>query len=470
MLFRSTIIFSVLWNILGASVDNNAECVHKADLPPVKIGGRVIDILNGKHFDEIQNETPDEIRPPMVILFHDSQDKKCTHDTGIIDINFLSETLLPSREKLAIGSYDISANKMRTWYDFTPEMDLQKRLGVTKCPEIVFVPPTCDGNTVWCNSTTFKEDDIELTYVGCDDFQESCTGVERWSLGDYDMDPFEFVMSKLKSTPPVKLNPVFGSMKKQEEWLKKRDITTTDNQLRNLYFPLSIPKFTKRGFDVIETPKPFHDFLIEFYENEKKASKTEHWVNDATQLSFHESPTKFYDLDKVFDAKVEYGDRYIKPILEKWSGIELEQTSFYGIREYNNGILLKEHIDRIDTHVISATISLKKLDKAQSDAYPWPIQVIGWDGKHVRYEHNENTTVLYESARLAHGRPYPNYSGRHLGCFIHFKPKNDEDWNEQTKLARELKDKNTEWVEYKSKPVVEPETPIYSKPYAVETK
>lgn len=46
---------------------NNAD--HKG-LPKFEVGGRVIDLFNGEHFDVIMRDTPDEMRPPSLIAFH----------------------------------------------------------------------------------------------------------------------------------------------------------------------------------------------------------------------------------------------------------------------------------------------------------------------------------------------------------------------------------------------------------------
>ena len=84
---------------------------------------------------------------------------------------------------------------------------------------------------------------------------------------------------------------------------------------------------------------------------------------------------------------------------------DLELTSFYGIREYSEDAWLRGHIDRIDTHVLSVTISIQKLDEEGNDLKvgdrdPWPLQGIGYDGKVMRYDHPAGTMVLYESSKI----------------------------------------------------------------------
>lgn len=42
-----------------------------------RIGGRVVDLLNGEHFDDILKDTPNELRPGGILLFFRSEDRAC---------------------------------------------------------------------------------------------------------------------------------------------------------------------------------------------------------------------------------------------------------------------------------------------------------------------------------------------------------------------------------------------------------
>ena len=119
--------------------------------------------------------------------------------------------------------------------------------------------------------------------------------------------------------------------------------------------------------------------------------------------------------------------------------------------EYYDGNWLKNHIDRIDVLVISATQSLGHLicnttdggycnhhdpiDWVQGwpEGVTWPLEGVDWHGNNVRYEHKPGTMILYESAKFIHGRPFPmpmhpNHPHQkyvHLGlycpCFVYLK-------------------------------------------------
>lgn len=50
----------------------------------------------------------------------------------------------------------------------------------------------------------------------------------------------------------------------------------------------------------------------------------------------------------------------LQPIMEKWSGAALVPTAVYGIRVYRRGSSLDNHVDRNNTHVISAIINVEQ--------------------------------------------------------------------------------------------------------------
>lgn len=49
------------------------------------------------------------------------------------------------------------------------------------------------------------------------------------------------------------------------------------------------------------------------------------------------------------------------PVMEEWSGQKLKSTSCYGVRHYYRDSVLANHVDRIDTHVISGIINVAQV-------------------------------------------------------------------------------------------------------------
>jgi len=109
-------------------------------------------------------------------------------------------------------------------------------------------------------------------------------------------------------------------------------------------------------------------------------------------------------------------ERETKDILENWTSQKLERTSIYGIRVYKEGAVLSPHVDRHPL-IISAIINV-----AQDIDEPWPIEVIGHDGKAYNITMEPGDMVLYESHSVIHGRPFPLKGRYFANIFVHFQP------------------------------------------------
>jgi prolyl 4-hydroxylase len=102
--------------------------------------------------------------------------------------------------------------------------------------------------------------------------------------------------------------------------------------------------------------------------------------------------------------------------IEEWTGYRQAECSLYGIRIYKNGAILAPHVDR-NPLVASAIINV-----AQDVDEPWPLEVIGHDGKAHNVTMVPGDMVLYESHSVIHGRQFP-LKGRYMAnVFIHFEP------------------------------------------------
>ncbi|KAH9256056.1 hypothetical protein BASA81_005832 [Batrachochytrium salamandrivorans] len=456
----------------GVTVANFA----RHDLPPIRMGGRINDLVSGVHFDNLMQDTPDELRPPSIILFHGFESCPNARDKEF-KFQSLSESKLPSRERLMIAEYDMDSSPKRAWFKFTPEMDLAKRMGVTKCGTLAFVPRNtgCDGFTRWCEQKTGS--DPLVTQAGCEDYESQCQ-VQLWDEAK-DGNWVAWVQRLVKQQGEPEISPVLGSYADQNQWLRDRDYTTNDNEMRNYFLVEGFPAFTKTGFLAMPTPKLVQDFFVDFWNKRKATSRRwENWHAGSTQMSFHDTPTTFVALDQEAKLRDKLANEVLKPIVEKWSGMpHLELTSFYGLREYKKDSWLRGHIDRIDTHVLSITFVVGKanasdvdtlLSREEADALPkWPLEVYAYDGNVYRHEHPPGTMILYESSKLIHGRPYKNKGPDHLGAFAHFKPVNADakqalSWDKIAAFARQNQEKNTQHVTYRASAVVEPAMPKFS--------
>ena len=100
-------------------------------------------------------------------------------------------------------------------------------------------------------------------------------------------------------------------------------------------------------------------------------------------------------------------------------------TSVYGIRRYKAGSWLATHLDRIDTHVISVIINVAQ---AGVKAGGWPLVIADHQGEAHRVSLRTGEMLLYESAKLPHGRP-ETFTGEYFdNIFVHFKPRSKAWW------------------------------------------
>jgi prolyl 4-hydroxylase len=74
-------------------------------------------------------------------------------------------------------------------------------------------------------------------------------------------------------------------------------------------------------------------------------------------------------------------------------------------------------VDSEGTHVVSSAICVDK------DLWaPWPLHVVDIDGQQLDMDLEPGEFVLYESAKISHGRPTPLKGRYHVGLFLHYRP------------------------------------------------
>ena len=131
-----------------------------------------------------------------------------------------------------------------------------------------------------------------------------------------------------------------------------------------------------------------------------------------------ELPSKMIQLTEDLEEAVVSG---IRPIIESWSGFEnLSFAACYGIREYQRGAVLKAHRDREGSHILSAILNI-----AQEVEEDWPLQIDDHSGCRRQVVLAPGEMVLYESARLLHGRETKLNGNTYANIFVHFQP---DDW------------------------------------------
>lgn len=104
-----------------------------------------------------------------------------------------------------------------------------------------------------------------------------------------------------------------------------------------------LPKFTTKGFEVIQTPPNVARLL----RNALSEALT-HWED----LPLEET----YDIYNIFNLRPKFVSipnlanfvhTELRSIHEAWAGISLKPTSVYGVRMYQNGSSLVMHLDKV---------------------------------------------------------------------------------------------------------------------------
>ena len=143
--------------------------------------------------------------------------------------------------------------------------------------------------------------------------------------------------------------------------------------------------------------------------------------------------------------------------IREWTNQTVATPKFYGLRLYQRGSTLGMHLDAIrrlrprasdpdgtylDARVLSAIVHV-----AQRTEEDWPLCIHDHNGRLHNVTVRPGQTILYESARLAHGRPFPLVGDEYVSAFIHFKPLS---WsNEDTQKALDEIESDTQALMHK---------------------
>ncbi|MGV6826805.1 MAG: prolyl hydroxylase family protein, partial [bacterium] len=125
-------------------------------------------------------------------------------------------------------------------------------------------------------------------------------------------------------------------------------------------------------------------------------------------------PTYIIELPEALKIEVASA---MKPLIEEWAGTEIVLSAVYGIRRYHRGTVLTPHRDRIDSHILSAIINVD-----QQVDQEWPLEIEDNYYRPHKIFLKPGEMILYESARLMHGRATPLNGDYYDNLFVHFRP------------------------------------------------
>lgn len=186
----------------------------------------------------------------------------------------------------------------------------------------------------------------------------------------------------------------------------KRCLVSEEDRVRmSVRQPQSMYNYTEMGFTKIRAPENVFRLIRDFWEKNKDRQREENWPVGNVYVNHWQGPTYMVSVE---DSSLEGGGFVLKQhiwnaardTISAWTGQQLAECSLYGIRVYKEGAMLAHHVDRLPL-VSSAIINVD-----QDVDEPWPLEVIGHDGKAHNVTMLPGDMVLYESHSVLHGRPF----------------------------------------------------------------
>lgn len=226
---------------------------------------------------------------------------------------------------------------------------------------------------------------------------------------------------KWKSAPTVD-NYDLGLIESYKHPRPTPDLITEMERTQYQRFPL----FTREGYRPGKLPVHLRKRLTDHWMGERKYREEEK-IDEHTakyivaKKSRH--PAFMVGMDPNLQRDLE---EFVLDELIEWTRLEnLVHTATYGIREYTDGAVLSPHVDRHETHILSAIIHVGSIGMRE----PWALEVYNRELPVGNVEFSPSCDfVLYESSSLVHGRPIPLQADIFANLFIHYAP---DDWTDQ---------------------------------------
>jgi prolyl 4-hydroxylase len=175
-----------------------------------------------------------------------------------------------------------------------------------------------------------------------------------------------------------------------------------DRIVMSLRQPQSMLNYTNTGFKHTKAPENLWKILKNHWELNKDDMKEEVWPKGSVYTNHWVAPTHMVSVE---DTSLRGGGTFLKneiwdaakPVIEEWTGMEVQPISLYGIRVYTEGAILSPHADRLPL-VSSAIVNI-----AQDVDEDWVLEIYDRDGNAVNVTMEPGDMVLYESGSLIHG-------------------------------------------------------------------
>lgn len=194
-------------------------------------------------------------------------------------------------------------------------------------------------------------------------------------------------------------------------------------QLNTFSQASQLPSVHPVGFEVRKVPHQTFALIKDAYDILKNVVKPERDAepgnNGVLQNTKNQHATELMSMDNLTTIREMILDQ-LQPAHEEWSKHSLIKSACYGIRSYKNDSFLKSHTDRIETHHVSSIIIVDK--KCEKN---WPLDIKDHQGNWHKVYAEVGDMIMYESAKLEHGRLTPFEGEYFRNLFIHYRFK---DW------------------------------------------
>ena len=183
-----------------------------------------------------------------------------------------------------------------------------------------------------------------------------------------------------------------------------------------------IPRLTKKGFKVMRCPQEVWGIIKDAYTILKSTETTESFQGKSTYIPTGESNILSFDKLPAIKSLIH---KQLQPLHEEFSGVKLSPSFIYGIRSYKHGATLTMHRDRIETHHVAAIIIVGKDLRCGCNnkefGADWPLDIIDHEGVSHQVFAEPGDMILYEAAKLEHGRKNTFEGLRFDNFFVHYK-------------------------------------------------
>jgi prolyl 4-hydroxylase len=213
-----------------------------------------------------------------------------------------------------------------------------------------------------------------------------------------------------------------------EKWADADLNVVRMNHRINSSQPPRVPKFTKAGFKKAKIPAQLWGQITDWYKSAKPEGSIHPESNIVGYLNNNNVPNEMVEISEfirqqTFTVMGEVLREWIDPKVYAGSR-ELQGSACYGVRKYVRGNTLQRHVDRLDTHAISAILNIGQ----ENVEVPWTLEIVDHQGINHSVTMEPGEMILYESARLVHGRPHPLKGDAYYNLFVHYRPKHGWDY------------------------------------------